>query len=234
MNVFDESILHFLNRFSQKSFFFDSLMNFAVSNYLFKGGVVMAVLWFFWFDKSTDINKNRNGVVITLISSFIAIIVGRVLELTFPFRARPAYNPDILFVRPYKFGNYSLEHFSSFPSDHAVLFFAMATGIFLISKRAGIITYLYVFFVICTPRMYLGLHYPTDILAGAAIGIITAIIVSVSRIFVPLINKILQFSSNRPGYFYAFFFLLSFEISTLFDDVRTIGTYFFEFLRRAI
>ena len=234
MNSFDASIIHFLNGFSQKSMFFDRLMNFVVDNYFIKGGIVMSMLWFLWFHKSPKIKNNKEGVLITLLSTFIAIIIGRLLEMTLPFRVRPAYNQDINFIKPYRFGNYGLDNWSSFPSDHAVMFFALATGIFLISKKAGILTYLYVFFIICFPRMYLGLHYPTDILVGAVIGIFISFIVSKSKIFAPLIKQITQFSSNHPGYFYALFFLLSFQISDLFEEIRTIGAYLYEFLRKVI
>ena len=232
MNVFDVSVLHFLNSVSHKSVLFDSLMNFLVWDNFFKGGIVMAALWFLWFHKSSETTNNRKGIIITFISSLVAIIVGRGLELTLPFRIRPAYNPDIFFIRPYRFENFSIGDTSSFPSDHAVLFFALATGIFLISKKGGILAYLYVFFMICLPRVYLGLHYPTDILAGAVIGVTITLIVSVSRIFVRITSKTLQFSSDYPGYFYALFFLLSLQISTLFEEMRTIGGYLYQFLHK--
>jgi len=200
-------------------------MNFILTDNFFKGGIVMAVCWFLWFHKSVQADENRKGIIVTVISSVIAIIVGRSLALTLPFRLRPAYNPDIFFLRPYKFGEYNIDNWSSFPSDHAVLFFALATGIFLVSKKAGILTALYVSFVILFPRLYFGLHYPTDTLAGAAIGIIITYVVSRARIFLPLVKKILEFSLRQPGYFYALFFLVSFEISTLFEEVRDIGSY---------
>lgn len=60
--------------------------------------------------------------------------------------------------------------FSSFPSGHATLFFALATAIYLYDKRVG-----YVFFImaalIAISRMVVGVHYPIDIIAGAVIGI---------------------------------------------------------------
>jgi undecaprenyl-diphosphatase len=209
-------------------------MNFILTDNFFKGGIVMAVCWFFWFHKSDQTDKDRKGIVVTIISSVIAIIVGRCLALTLPFRLRPAYDPAMLLVRPYKFGEYSIDNWSSFPSDHAVLFFALATGIFLISKKAGILTSLYVFFVILFPRLYFGLHYPTDALAGAAIGIIITYVVSRMKMFVPLVRRILEFSVKQPGYFYALFFLVSFEISTLFEEARDIGSYLFDAFRKAI
>lgn len=63
--------------------------------------------------------------------------------------------------------------YTSFPSGHATLFFALATAIYLYNKRAG---YVFFFFalVIAISRMVVGVHYPIDILAGAVIGMVVA------------------------------------------------------------
>lgn len=58
----------------------------------------------------------------------------------------------------------------SFPSGHSALTFAVATTVYLHHKRLGI--YLYAFaLVVAISRVYVGVHYPIDILAGALIGI---------------------------------------------------------------
>ena len=61
----------------------------------------------------------------------------------------------------------------SFPSGHATFFFALATTVYLYNRRWG------VFFYVATTLMTLGrvaagVHYPTDILAGALIGLLAA------------------------------------------------------------
>ncbi len=229
MNSFDAGIIHFLNSFSQKSMFFDRLMNFIVDDYFIKGAIILSFLWAFWFQKGGKIN-NKKGVIIGFLSTFIAIIVGRILELTLPFRIRPVYNPGLTFLRPYRFSEYGLDSWSSFPSDHAVMFFALATSVFLMSKKIGTLVYLYVFLIICFPRMYLGLHYPTDILAGAMIGTLITIFVARFKMGDSIANKILEFSRKYEGLFYALFFLLSFQIATMFFEIRTIGQYLFELL----
>ena len=50
----------------------------------------------------------------------------------------------------------------SFPSSHTATCFAMATAIYLFHKRLGIIAF---------SRMYLYVHYPSDIFGGVILGI---------------------------------------------------------------
>jgi undecaprenyl-diphosphatase len=202
-------------------------MMLLVDNALLKGGVVVSVLWYLWFRKSDKVNLTRERVIISVISCIIAIFVGRLLARVLPFRLRPLVDPAFAQFYHNKSMADTFDMASSLPSDHAVMFFALATGIFLISKRLGIFSFLYVFFVICFPRMYLGLHYPTDILAGAVVGIITTLVLASPKLWRPLTERILQISNKYTGLFYVFFFLVSFEISTLFDSLRAIIHFLF-------
>lgn len=64
----------------------------------------------------------------------------------------------------------------SFPSGHSTCSMAAAVVLFLkMPKRYGIAA-LTLGIVICLSRLYVGVHYPTDVLAGAAIGIAAALI----------------------------------------------------------
>lgn len=58
---------------------------------------------------------------------------------------------------------------SSFPSGHTSSSFAAATALFRSSKKAGIAAYVLAI-LISFSRLYLYLHYPTDVLAGAILG----------------------------------------------------------------
>ncbi|MDP3935285.1 MAG: phosphatase PAP2 family protein [Candidatus Giovannonibacteria bacterium] len=61
----------------------------------------------------------------------------------------------------------------SFPSGHAAFFFALATGVFFYRKWWGILFYA-IAIAIGFARVAAGLHWPSDILAGAVIGIFSA------------------------------------------------------------
>ncbi len=64
---------------------------------------------------------------------------------------------------------------SSFPSTHSAWAFAAATAIFMKYKKAGIAAFV-VAALIAFSRMYMFLHYPTDVLCGIVFGIILGIV----------------------------------------------------------
>ena len=64
MNYFDDSTINFLNGFSRASEAFDYFMALLISNNFVKGGILMTVLWWFWFrDKkeTSEIKEIKGG-----------------------------------------------------------------------------------------------------------------------------------------------------------------------------
>jgi len=59
---------------------------------------------------------------------------------------------------------------AAFPSGHAAFFFALSTVVYFYNKKFGILFFL-ASFLICLSRVFVGIHWPTDILAGAVVGI---------------------------------------------------------------
>ena len=61
-------------------------------------------------------------------------------------------------------------HDPSFPSDHATAAFAIAFGILFVARRTGWL-FLAWAALIGISRVLAGMHYPTDVLAGAVVGL---------------------------------------------------------------
>ncbi len=62
----------------------------------------------------------------------------------------------------------------SFPSGHTSSSFAAATAIFICNKKIGVPA-LVLAAIIAFSRLYLYVHYPTDVLGGAVLGVVVAI-----------------------------------------------------------
>lgn len=59
---------------------------------------------------------------------------------------------------------------AAFPSGHAAFFFALSTVIFLYNKKAGLF-FFFASFLISIARVFCGIHWPSDIIGGAIVGI---------------------------------------------------------------
>ncbi|GAB2906591.1 hypothetical protein GCM10027047_00980 [Rhodococcus aerolatus] len=57
----------------------------------------------------------------------------------------------------------------SFPSDHATMAGAAAVGLWLVSRRLGVVAAVLAV-VMAATRVYVGVHYPGDVLAGLVLG----------------------------------------------------------------
>ena len=57
----------------------------------------------------------------------------------------------------------------SFPSDHSVMAGAAAVGLLLVSRRLGAVAAAAALLMAAT-RVYVGAHYPHDVVAGLALG----------------------------------------------------------------
>lgn len=62
----------------------------------------------------------------------------------------------------------------SFPSGHTFFAFSAATVCFMYNKKLGIIMFLFAF-LMAFSRLYLYIHFPTDVLFGAIFGTVTGI-----------------------------------------------------------
>lgn len=102
-----------------------------------------------------------------VVSSFIKNVV---------CRPRPSHDPAVMdllsYVNGYRGGAYG------FPSNHASNGFAAATFLALLLRNRWVTLSAFLWAIgSCYSRMYLGVHYPSDILCGAMLGIVFAIII---------------------------------------------------------
>ena len=83
-------------------------------------------------------------------------------------RLRPFVNNEV---------NLLLEKNSaSFPSGHAAFFFAISTIVYLHNKKTGFLFFIGSF-LICLARIFVGIHWLTDILGGVVVGVFSGLLI---------------------------------------------------------
>jgi len=218
----DRHIFSMINGLSGQSGVADRIVLFVRDSYVVKGVPVMMVWWGLWFSHSPSANKNRQYLLAGLVAAIAAIFAGRSLALTLPFRPRPLHDPEFDVVLPSGMTHQTLMGWSSFPSDHAVLFFALATAIFLVHRALGFALFLHAAIIISFPRMYSALHFPGDILFGALVGasITLLLLFPVTR----AIEKfdVLQLIERYRQFTYPILFFITFQVASMFDSSRDL------------
>ncbi len=126
--------------------------------------VVGALLVFlFWGKNREERLKNLSAAGVALAAVILSRLVITEIIRWLWFRPRPFVDHTVNSLLAH-------ENTGSFPSGHAAFFFALAMAVYLFNQRAG--QWLFgAAILISLARVYVGVHYPIDILAGALIGI---------------------------------------------------------------
>lgn len=219
---FDIAFIQYINQFAYHSKQFDKLVVLLSHNYLPKGGVFVLLISWGWFKANERQALNRSLIVATFFSSLMAEFITRVISILAPFRFRPEQDQNLNFILPYNATPGIMDGWSSFPSDHAALFFALSTGLLFISRKVGIFALLYTVIFIALPRTYMGLHYPSDLIAGALIGIASAVCTNVYMSRSNIVQFVTKSADSHPEYFYPLFVLSWCQVYELFWSAREL------------
>ncbi len=144
----------------------DGLFRWLVSDYLIPVSAALSLiaLWFAGRDPGTRY-RYQIAVFVALaamgLTSWAAQEISQITE-----RARPFLEHDVhlLFYRPTDF---------SFPSNSVGAVFAIAGAVFGVNRRLGS-ALLALGAVLGLCRIVAGVHYPTDVIAGALLGVVLA------------------------------------------------------------
>lgn len=179
----DYRIFRTINQFAGRYQLFDTIMV-AISQkvrYLY-----LILLIFMWF-------RNHSYKKVTLyafISVVITILLNCLIKL-FYFKPRPFVKLWVHLLPP----SPSKKN-SSFPSKHTTLAFAVATSVLLYKRVMGFILFILAFLAGFS-RIWMGQHFPSDIVGSAFLGSFTSIIVYITkRVWNPFIDRVIH-SYNR-------------------------------------
>ena len=150
-------LFQLINSWAGQNIWLDRLMIFYAEwlGYFLIGGLIICLI--------KDRKKYSDMLIVSLGSAIIArFIFVEIIRFLY-------YNPRPFLVLSDVTQLINHETVSSFPSGHASFYFALATGVYLYNKKIGIIFYIASSCIVLA-RVFVGVHWPSDILAGAAIG----------------------------------------------------------------
>jgi undecaprenyl-diphosphatase len=160
----DYHVFQLINHLAVTDRSLDPLMIFLAekAEYLFFAGILF--YWFFQIHKS----QNRRMVVEACISACIALAINAGIGMVF-YRDRPFVAHHVNWLIPHAKN-------ASFPSDHATASFVIAAAIWNWRKRDGWVWLIFAA-AISLSRVWTGVHYPSDVIAGMIIGTATALVI---------------------------------------------------------
>ena len=249
LSAANDQLLLWINGLAGRSWLFDSVVAFFQDNDLAKAGVIGCCFLAAWYggksDKST--NLRRKILIATLIAAVFVITTTKVLSHTI-FLPRP----EILSQKIYRLegdqlvemkrvpvrtslddtsqkdhrallsGDLDTNDLGSFPSDHAGFFLAISLGIWLASRRLGLLALGWTFFVILAGKMIGAHHTPLDIAAGAAVAVgeLALIQYVLRKYFSGWLDKLTGLSLRYGALSSALIFMVAFEVSSTMIHIR--------------
>jgi membrane-associated phospholipid phosphatase len=220
--AFDRPIARWLNSFINQSPLFDRFVGVSSGAAAFYGGVLVALIWHCWF--GTKDLETRARILIGTLAAVGAGIISRLSQHAFATHPRPRLDPSLSFQAPGGYSGYNT--WDSFPSDHVAVFAGLVIIIYIAASRFTIFVIFWTILLECF-RIYTGAHYPSDQIGGAGLAAM-AVWVAQAPWFVSLGRRLItRWEQLSPAMFYMIAFFWTYQIATLFGDIRTTLSYTF-------
>ena len=249
LSQLNDQLLLLINSVAGRSWLFDSIVAFFLDNDLAKAGVIGGCFLAAWYGgKSVDsTNARRKILITTLIAAVFVITTTKVLSKTI-FLPRPEIQSQKIYrlegdqlvemkrmpvrvmldensqkdYRALLSGEIETNDLGSFPSDHAGFFIAISLGIWLASRRLGLLALGWSIFVILAGKMISGQHTPLDIAAGATVAIAELAVVQylVRKRLDGWLDKLSGLTLRYSALSSAIVFLIAFEVSSTMIHIR--------------
>jgi undecaprenyl-diphosphatase len=156
----DYALFHSVNALAGRNGALDTLMIGSAKYLPIVFALALIALWLSWRP------RYQRAAFLAGISALIALGLGQLIGKAFP-RPRPYLSHAVNQLIPP-----SLD--TSFPSDHAILGFAVGVVVWRYNRKAGAVL-LSLATIMALARVFVGAHYPSDVLGGAVLGALTSV-----------------------------------------------------------
>jgi len=142
----------------------DRLMEFVAR---YGAYAVVALVCVSWLVRDGSDSERRLGVYTAVLAAVVALIVTKAIQQAYVHQRPFVLRNDVT-----QLIGHSAD--ASFPSEHTTVAFGLAVGLGLYRWRWGVVLVL-IGAAQGFARVYVGIHYPYDILGGAGIGTLAAL-----------------------------------------------------------
>jgi undecaprenyl-diphosphatase len=166
----NDAIQDMVNNLAGRSDLADAIAKFVARDLIFVAIPLMLALWFV---PGRDRAMNQRLAVLACGGVLIALALGVLLGQLY-YQDRPfVVDPSTRLLIDHGADN-------GFPSDHAIVVFALS-GAFLVRRRllGGLLFGAAV--ILGVARVYIGVHWPSDILAASVLGVLAGMTVSLAE-----------------------------------------------------
>ena len=195
-------------------------------NPLLRGIPVFFPLLLLWFGSAS--NERRSRILTGLLATCVAVGLSVAMQYLLHVHTRPVLDPTLTL----QMATQKWDHDSSFPSDTAMLYFALATTIFLLNRRTGIAVFLWSLLSAGLCRVALGWHYQSDILGSLVIAPSVVLLFDNPAFIRGKIEALLDSSQKRLNIISAMLMLFIAEAYNLFPGLRSLVETFIRIIRK--
>ncbi len=146
-----------------KEFQFINLPMIIIAEYTVFFLAIFVIL--FWFTKNKE---NKMMLICASVAFVLAEIIGKLAGLL-----HSNHQPFAVLSNTNQLIEKAIDN--SFPSDHTILFFSFCMSFWLFKKGKWIV-WILLAILVGFSRIWVGVHYPLDVLVGAFIGIVSAVL----------------------------------------------------------
>ncbi len=169
----------------------------------------------------------RSHVIVLFVAMALSFVLARGLQHFFP-QPRPMAVAEMIVpidAADWQQIKAAISTQGAFPSDHAVMWFVMATGVFWLSRKAGLVAFTLA--IVCSiMRVGAGYHWPRDMAAGAALGIGMTLLSFAALKRVPSCSKLLAWIvalfDRYPVWLYTIAFAVVWDFSQKFSTLFAV------------
>jgi undecaprenyl-diphosphatase len=147
----------------------DAIISQSVGTRLLGGVWYAAILFVFWLQGAQAGQERIRCRILTIAAGSILAAALTVLAMQAISWPPPSSHPAIARLYPDDFAD-NLNR-NSFPSQSTALYAAVASGIYSLSPPIGRWAWAGIVVLVALPRMYLGGHYLSDVIAGLVAGL---------------------------------------------------------------